>query len=483
MRFVSAWALAGLLVATPAAAQLLPEGWEDRIQLHARARLRGEFVDWFRPSDPGVDSRYSFFGSRYRVGLTVHLPHARVVVEGQETVLANVPTRAVAPAPVGALGPGAVYFANTPASFQQEPFLKRAFLEVRRRGFSARLGRFEIRSGLETLPTNPSLAALKKSRIAERLVGPFGFTHVTRSFDALHVAYDRPGWNLAAYGSRVTQGGFEVSANTEVSDITLAGASATAKRFSDLDVPFDASVAYLFYQDGRSDTVKVDNRPLAVRELDRERIRIHTVAGHALTLFDLGASELDLLFWGTFQGGKWGSQSHFAWSFATEAGLRFPAVWSAPWLRVGINRASGDSDPNDGRHKSFFQYVPTARKYARLPFYNLMNNQDVFATLSVDPHSRVRLRADYHWLSLTEAADLWYQGGGVTKTSLFGFVGTPSGGGRDLAHVIDLSIQGRVTPWLAVEAYVGHAFGRRVVEASFEGTGATYGFLQTTLSF
>lgn len=485
MRIASALALAlgSLLVANSANGGLLPEEWQDRVQLHGSARLRGEFVDWFHPADPSVDHDYAFFGSRYRAGLTVHLPHARVVVEAQETLLANVPTRAIAPSPIGALGPGATYFANTASSFQQEPFLKRAFLEVRRRGLTARGGRFEIRGGLETLPTNPSLAVLKKTRIAERLVGPFGFTHVTRSFDALHLSYDRPGWNVSGYGSRVTQGGFEISANPEISDITLAGASATAKRFSDLDLPFDASAFYLFYEDGRTDTVKTDNRPLPERQADRSRIRIHTVGGHALALFSVGPGDLDTLLWGTLQGGDWGEQSHFAWSFAAEIGYQLPGVWSAPWFRIGINRSSGDPNPNDDRHESFFQVLPTARRYARLPFYNLMNNQDVFASLLSDPHPKVRVRADYHWVSLTESADLWYQGGGATKDSIFGFAGTPSGGGRDLAHVMDLSVQARVQPWLAIEVYVGHAFGRRVISASFVGRGATYGFLQTTLSF
>lgn len=474
-----------LLAAASAEAGLLPDSWDDRVQLHFKARLRGEFVDWFRPAptDPPVDNDYAFFGSHYRFGMTLHFPHARLVVEGQETILANVPTNAVAPAPIGALGPGGVYFLNTAKSFQQEPFLKKGFLELRHRGLLARLGRFEISGGFETVPTNPSLAFLKKTRIAERLVGPFGFTHVTRSFDAGLFSYDRPGWNVTAYGSRVTQGGFEISANKEISDMTLAGASVTAKQFSDLDMPFDGSVFYVFYEDGRTEPVKVDNRPLPERRADLDRIRIHTAGTHGIALWPLGPGQVDALFWGALQGGEWGELSHFGWSFAAEAGYQLPGVWGAPWLRVGADRSSGDPNPNDDRHETFFQILPTARRYARLPFYDLMNTQDVFASLILKPHARVDVRSDYHWLGLTESADLWYQGGGATNDRLFGYSGTPSGGSRQLAHLVDISIGARILPQLFVEGYVGHAFGQGVIGASFEGRGATYAFVETVITF
>src|SRR5207248_464671 len=81
---------------------------------------------------------------------------------------------------------------------------------LRRAGLTATVGRYEYRDGLETVPGDPTLAALKRMRIAERLVGPFEFTHVTRSFDGVRLAWDRPAWNVTAFGTRPTRGGFEV---------------------------------------------------------------------------------------------------------------------------------------------------------------------------------------------------------------------------------------------------------------------------------
>ena len=110
-----------------------------------------------------------------------------------------------------------------------------------------------------------------------------------------------------------------------------------------------------------------------------------------------------------------------------------------PWLRAGYDHASGDDDPNDGEHRTFFQVLPTARIYSQFPFYNLMNDEDLFVQILATPWSRVNVRADYHWLRLTESHDLWYSGGGATNAHVFGFSGIPAGGNRDLAHVVDMA--------------------------------------------
>ena len=97
--------------------------WRDRVTLIASERLRGEVVDWFRPrpgaADPGAN-RYGFVASQLRAGLSVVLPHAELTLVAQDTRLGNLPDDASLPPPVGNLGPGAIYFANT-----GRPFLKR----------------------------------------------------------------------------------------------------------------------------------------------------------------------------------------------------------------------------------------------------------------------------------------------------------------------------------------------------------------------
>ena len=140
-----------------------------------------------------TSSRRRFLTTLGLGGLT--LPQLQVVLEAQDTRLLDLPEDASLAAPFGNLGPGATYYANTPERNQGETFLKQGVVTFRRSGFAASAGRFEWSDGLETVPADPSLAWLKRSRIAERLVGPFGYTHVTRSFDGVRLTYDRARWN------------------------------------------------------------------------------------------------------------------------------------------------------------------------------------------------------------------------------------------------------------------------------------------------
>ena len=164
-----------------------------------------------------------------------------------------------------------------------------------------------------------------------------------------------------------------------------------------------------------------DNRPAAARGSDRRDIEVHTWGAHAIASVDAGPGKIDGLVWAAVQSGDWGRLDHFGWAYALEAGYQLPDLPAAPWLRAGYDRSSGDDNPNDAAHGTFFQIPPTARIYAQLPFYNMMNTEDLFAQLIARPHPRLEVRTDYHWLRLSEPADLWYAGGGATNDTFFGY--------------------------------------------------------------
>lgn len=461
------------------------DGWRDGVALTASDRVRGEVVDWFRPPDgsaPAGAARYAFVANQLRAGMRLTLPHLQLVLEGQDTRLLNLPDDASLGPPFGALGPGALYFASTREREQGEPFLKQGFLTLRRSGFAVTGGRFDYSDGLETVPADPSLALLKRQRIAERLLGPFNFTHVTRSFDGARLAYDAPAWNATALLAHPTVGGFEVSANRELDHVSVAGFALTWRRLPALP-PADARLYYLYYEDERRQPTKVDNRPAAVRATDHAQIAIHTWGGHVVTVAELGPGRVDALIWLALQSGTWGQQDHGAWASAIEVGYQLPRVPVSPWLRLGYDRGSGDDDPDDGAHHTFFQLLPTARVYAQLPFYNLMNSADAFVQLLLQPHAKVSVRLDYHWLRLTESADLWYSGGGATKDDVFGYAGTPSGDRSELAHLADANVTVVLSSRFTLGLYYGHAFGQGVVRSTFAGADADYGFGEITCRY
>ena len=476
-----ALAAAGRVVA---ADQAPTPSWTDRITLSVSNRIRGEFVDWFAPP-PGVTApgaeRYNFLGNRFRLGVRALFDPFELNLQFQDTVLANLPEDASLAPPVGNLGTGAIYFANTHRTPQSAPVFKLGNLTWRGQGVTATFGRLEYRDGLEVVPTDPTLAFLARTRIAERLVGPFEFTHVGRSFDGARIAYDRPDWNLTALGVRPTQGGFEIDANREL-DIEIAGLAWTLRRLPK-GPPFEWRIFYLYYRDGRDDTVKVDNRPLAVRERDRTPIAINTIGSSAISAVDVGPGIADGLLWGVVQTGSWGKQTDGAWAWAIEGGYQLPKLPLSPWLRAGWNRSSGDSNPNDDHHRTFFQLVPTVRTYARTPFFNQMNSSDAFLMLILRPHPRVNIRSDFHWLRVTEGRDLWYSGGGATSNTFFGYAGSPANGQRALARMADVSIAVTVLKQLVLEGYYGRGFGRSVVEQTFAGPDLNYGFLEMTFTY
>ena len=465
-------------------------------------RVRGEFVDWFQPprgdASEGAE-RYAFFANQVRAGFKVAVPHFTLHVEGQDVRLANLPDDASLSPPLGNLGPGALYFAHSHGldgeTSQGETFLRQGFVTLADppgiAGLSATGGRFEYSDGLEAIPKDPALAWLKRQRLGERLIGPFNYTHVGRSYDGIKLVYDQAVVNVTALAVHPTHGGFEVSAMRELGDVGVAGGTATLKGIPGVTENADLRLFYFAYDDDRFadereepvHPLKVDNRALDVRTADERPIRVHTVGGHAATVLDAGPGRIDGLLWGVLQGGDWGAQNHSAWAFAVEAGYQLPKCWGAPWFRIGFDQSSGDDDPEDDDHRTFFQILPTARIYAQFPFFNLMNSQDLFAQLILKPHPRVTIRTDFHHLRLTEQNDLWYAGGGATNDDVFGFSGIPANEHRELAELVDVAVTVNILMQLTAYAYYGHAFGQGVVRATFDGAQADYGYLELTYRY
>ncbi|HVF11138.1 MAG TPA: alginate export family protein, partial [Abditibacteriaceae bacterium] len=360
--------------------------------------------------------------------------------------------------PQGQLGLGASYFA---ANRRQDgsAILKQAF--VRFKGFagdkpsSLRVGRFEFADGTEVVPADATLATLKRDHIAHRLIGPFTFTHVGRSFDGLHYVRNTKAYNLTFVGARPTEGVFQLRGNKELDVDFYYGA--LTKPLPGKHAQSEARAFALHYHDGRG-ALKTDNRPLPLRRADARNIRLTMIGGHYISALKTGSGTTDVLLWGVGQFGRWGVQDHRAGAFAAEAGYQFKSGIK-PWVRVGYFRSTGDDNPNDNDHNTFFQVLPTPRIYARFPYYNLMNNEDVFAQLRLKPHTRLSLRTDVHFLQLSNRRDLWYVGGGAFQEGTFGYVGRPSGGTRGMGTLFDLSADYNLAQKTALTFYVGGARG------------------------
>jgi hypothetical protein len=361
-------------------------------------------------------------------------------------------------------------------------FPKQAFVRVKWGANALRLGRFEFMDGGESMPADASLAWLKRERITQRLIGPFGWSHVGRSFDGAHYTWTRGLTNFTAIGTLPTRGAFQTDGWGELK--VGLGYGALTRQYRGKNHNADWRVFGSYYYDWRA-VVKTDNRPPALRNSDFASIRVGTFGGHLLHTFSTRPGVFDAMFWGAAQTGRWGPLDHGAGAWAVEGGWQ-PAGLPAlkPWLRVGYFRGTGDNNPLDGDHGTFFQMLPTPRPYARLPFFNLMNNEDFMAMLVLRPHKTVTLRPEVHGLRLTSRSDLWYLGGGAFQPWTFGFIGRPSNGNRGLATFYDVSADYAVNPRLTLSGYFGHAAGHSVVRSIYpDGQSANLGYLELIYRF
>lgn len=445
-------------------------------------RARAEGWDWFR-GNQGT-SNYALGHSLLRIMIGQTKDHFDWALEAAQATLLGLPSNAVVPAPQGQLGLGGTYYVtNSGQRNNASAFVKQAFLRLKDREHNLRIGRFEFFDGLEVQPKDTTLATLVQTRISQRLIANFGFSAVQRSFDGAQLSWNFAKNNLAFFAGRPTRGVFQVDGMGELGIDAYYGA---------FTLPVEARhsagelrVFGLGYVDHRTLVLKTDNRSQAARVTDHSRIEIGTYGADYLHVFNTASSgKFDFLAWGAVQTGSWGLLAHRAGAFVGEFGWQPPVHKLEPWLSAGYSYGSGDANPSDSHHGSFFQVLPTPRLYARFPFYNMMNNEDFYGTLNARPASKLLLRSEAHALRLASAADLWYLGGGAFQPQTFGYTGRPSNGSRSLASVWDLSADYQISRSFGVTLYYAHAWGKGVIRSIYPNDhNGQLAYLETNFRF
>jgi hypothetical protein len=237
------------------------------------------------------------------------------------------------------------------------------------------------------------------------------------------------------------------------------------------------------YRDTRAVTQRPDNTGRAASAAD---VGISTFGA---TIVAAPAArdgrQWDALLWTAIQTGSWYEQSHRAASVAAEAGHQWAAARWQPWLRGGYLFASGDRNPSDNRHGTFFEMLPTVRRYAQTALYSQMNNTDLFAQLFARPRANVNVRIDWHRVGLASSRDGWYFGSGATQQrgSIFGFATRPSFGARHLATIAEGSVDYVIGPHWSVNGYVSGGRGGAVVTGAFSDRTIAFGYVENVVQF
>ena len=250
----------------------------------------------------------------------------------------------------------------------------------------------------------------------------------------------------------------------------------------------DAQVFYYYYNDERrlASNVKIINGHDYTAELNGlGDCELHTIGAHTIYVYnDIGPGDIDFLLWGAYQWGNWGRGigthdsilDHDAYAVAVEAGYKFKKLPWQPWFRAGYFYGSGDDNPDDNDHETFFMMIPTLRPYSLTPTYNFMNTNYWFAQILLKPCKKILLRSDVHFVNLTEDEDFWYLGSGMTRPDKPSYATVSAHlpyGDDELLTMWDFSIfikdlYNYKGLKVGLDLYVSHIWGGDVVEDAFK---------------
>jgi hypothetical protein len=396
-----------------------------------------ESWSFFAPQRDGADPTYTLFSNRARLGVQVE--GQRLIIEGsfQYAQLFGLPRDAFGPGP---FGPGALYFAasRTPEAFQL--YMQSLSLTLRDvlPDLSLRVGR---------MPYNSDDGTAHQGR----LIGTAEWTPFQRSFDGVRADYSSDAWSLHAAFLMPTQGAFEESASPTIGKVQVGTASLNAGR------------ARLFahnYRDTRAVAARPDNTGIPASAVD---VNIQTLGG--------SASLYGVQLWGAWQRGRWYSDAHRAFSVSADAGHIWSDAFWRPGVRAGAEYSTGDSDPNDRKHGTFFPILPTTRPNLLRGTYAQMNLRDLHIAGSLRPNQKLEIDAAIHHLSLAHRQDRWYTGTGATafRGEYFGFSSRPSTLRTGLGTFVQLAATTTLTPSWKVSAATGIVRGGDVVTRQFAG--------------
>jgi hypothetical protein len=438
---------------------------------------------FFDPRPGGGEPDYAFVADRLLVDVRGRWARAELALAGQVVGMGGLPDGAVGP---GALGTGALYFDQGGRRSNAGQLYLR-FANVRlpslTRGVDLTIGRMGYTSGAEAPSGVAKIETIKRQRLDARLVGEFEWSIYQRAFDGLRVDVTQPSWRATGVAFMPTQGGFARQANTTLRDVVVAGATVSTRPAAGSGSRTQVQGFGWHYRDRRAIAARPDNSggtsPSGV-DLD-----VTTAGAVVVGAYPMGRGEWDLFGWGAAQTGGWYGDDHRAGALALEGGYQWTGAPARPWLRAGLFHASGDDDPADNAHGTFFPMLPTVRRFAPTTVYGTMNLRDLFVQAQARPRPPLGVRLDVRRLDLASSADLWYAGSGATlaRGTVFGYTGRRSNGSRRLGTSIEASADYAITPRVSVNGFLGRLRGGPAVTGTFAGDVLWFTYLESVIAF
>jgi hypothetical protein len=440
---------------TTANAQQPPDPDRPTVTPLIRNVTRVEGWSFFEPAPGGGDPTYSLFGNRATLGVRVET--RRLVAQGslQYAQMIGLPRHAIGPGP---LGPGPIFYISAENSRAYQLYFKTLSLRLKDvvPRLSVEVGRMAYESG-------------EGSPFTGRLVGNAEWSMFERAFDGARVDYEAAGWRLHGSFVMPTQGAYEESASPTIGRVQLTTLSASRD---------GVELFAHHYRDRRAVAARPDNTGARAARVD---IELQTVGSSWTRTF----AGLEVRLWGALQRGDWYGDDHRALSASGEAGHRWTGSRASPSVSGGVLWASGDGDPNDSTHGTFFPMVPTTAPSALAGTYAQMNLRDVYVRGTATPHDRLSMTAEVHRLSLVSRQDRWYSGTGATAFAgnYFGYSSRPSTLATGLGTFVQVSAASPLASHWRLAATVGFIRGGDVVRRQFAGRSLAVFVVENTVSF
>ncbi len=449
---------------------------------------RAELWRFFEPPPGGgAHPDYVFLGNRSTLG--VRYRGTRWGLHGaiQYVRLENLPSGAIGP---GLLGTGGAYFYQANGTFSYQFYLRSLGLSVThpRSGAWLEAGRFSRAAAEEPASGDPAIDTLVRAHLNGRLLGDMEWSMYQRAWDGARGGIARKSWRATVTAAAPTQGTYEESANLTMSKLHVAAVELSTR--ADAFVPNTAVTAFAYgYDDQRGVTARPDNQvSLPTRRVPTPTeadVRIGTFGASVVGAYPNAVGRSDALLWAAAQTGHWYGQRHRAFAAAGQVGQQWTRAPWQPWLRTGVDYASGDGNAFDDSHGTFFPMLPSGNQFSRSSSYALMNVVDAWAEARFTPASSVDAQAAVHHVRLANRRDWWYTGSGATARTgtFFGFQARNTIGAQTLGTIVEGEITWRAARWWTLRAYAGRMAGGDAVRTVFAGRRLVTAWLESLVSF
>jgi len=248
----------------------------------------------------------------------------------------------------------------------------------------------EIGDAKSSIPLTLKVGRQLLSYGDERLIGPFDWNNVGRTFDAAKLSYTGSNWTLNAFGASVV--------NVYADDINESDLTNNPGR--------DQFFGGLYLSTKASGIQTTDLYALCPGEKTALGDTGFVTLGTRMKSTPGKLNGFDYDLEAAFQTG--GLKGKDLTAGAVHAGTGYTSA-NTPWKpRIGIeyNYATGDSTPGDGDAATFQNLFPTNHKfYGYADLFSWQNIHNPAIQLKLKPGKTVTLQADYHLFWLAETAD------------------------------------------------------------------------------